>query len=79
LQINPNNENVLNSKGIALCNLGKYDEAISCFDRILVLNPNATQVLNNKGDVLTKLGRQADAEMCYERASKLGTKKEIYR
>ena len=72
MRINPNNEIVLNNKGVSLYNLEKYHEAISCFDRILVLNPNAGQVLKNKGDALTKLQRHADAERCYKRARGLG-------
>jgi Tfp pilus assembly protein PilF len=78
MRINPNNEDVLNNKGVSLYNLGKYHEAISCFDRILVLNPNAGQVLKNKGDTLIKLERHADAKRCFERANKLGIRTEMY-
>ena len=42
LQIDPNDTDALNSKGDALINLGKYDEAIQYFDKALQVDPNYT-------------------------------------
>jgi tetratricopeptide (TPR) repeat protein len=61
----------LNNKGLALYRLGKYQEAINCFDRILILNPNVKHVLINKYKALDKLGKTKEAELCYERSQKI--------
>ena len=38
----------LYNKGIALDNLGKYQEAITYYDKVLAINPNYVDALNNK-------------------------------
>ena len=35
----PNNPDLLNKKGVALRGLGRYDEALECFNRSLQLDP----------------------------------------
>lgn len=35
----PNNPDILNKKGVALRGLGRYDEAIECFNKSLQLDP----------------------------------------
>jgi len=39
----------LNNKGVALAALGKCEEAIDCFDKVLRMNPHNELVLLNKG------------------------------
>ena len=39
LKIDPNHVNALNNKGLALNNLGKYEEAIDWFDKALEIDP----------------------------------------
>ena len=39
----------LNNKGLALKNLGKYQEAIEWYDKALKIDPNDIYALNNKG------------------------------
>jgi tetratricopeptide (TPR) repeat protein len=39
LLLQPNNPDLLNKKGVALRSLGRYDEAIECFNRSLQLDP----------------------------------------
>jgi len=41
--------------------MGRYNEAISSYDRILILNPNHDVALNNKGAALSKLGQPSQA------------------
>ena len=41
--------------------LGRYEEAIECFDRALEINPNFAEAWNNKGNVLDELGRYEEA------------------
>ncbi|CUR51836.1 TPR repeat-containing protein [Nitrosotalea devaniterrae] len=37
--ITPNDPNLLNKKGVALRGLGRYDEALECFNKSLQLDP----------------------------------------
>jgi len=39
LLLQPNNPNLLNKKGVVLRSLGRYDEAIECFNKSLQLDP----------------------------------------
>jgi tetratricopeptide (TPR) repeat protein len=40
LAIDPNNSYAWNNKGNALHNLGKYNEAIKCYDEAIELEPS---------------------------------------
>ena len=48
---------VWNNKGNALDNLGKYEEAIQCFDKVLELDPNNADVKTAKEKALKALGK----------------------
>jgi tetratricopeptide (TPR) repeat protein len=39
LLLQPNNPDLLNKKGVILRSLGRYDEAIECFNKSLQLDP----------------------------------------
>jgi tetratricopeptide (TPR) repeat protein len=39
LLLQPNNPDLLNKKGVVLRSLGRYDEAIECFNKSLQLDP----------------------------------------
>jgi tetratricopeptide (TPR) repeat protein len=39
----------LNNKGLALHDLGKYNESIGYYDKVLAIDPNYVKVLFNKG------------------------------
>jgi serine/threonine protein kinase len=58
----------LNSEGICLSDLGRYDEAIECFDRALRYAPRWVNLWANKGRALRALGRHGEALQCYDRA-----------
>lgn len=60
LKIDPTNVKVLN-RGIALYELGKNQEALEVFDKVLEFDKKNALALNNKGAVLRKLGRYQDA------------------
>ena len=47
--------------GVALENLGKYDEAIIMYDHSLKLNPNYALAYYNKGQSLNKLKKYNEA------------------
>ena len=55
-------------KGLALCMLGRYDEAISAYDRALEIKSKDAYVLHSKGLALRKLGRSAEASESLKRA-----------
>ena len=53
----PENNNTLYSKAVALHNLGRNEEAITFFDMVLEIDPNNADALNGKGYSLYKLDR----------------------
>jgi len=60
--------NSLYDEGNFLLCLGKYEEAIKCYDRILKLTPYSKTALGYKGLALLKLNRHSEAIHCYEKA-----------
>ncbi len=60
-----------NNKGASLRALGRYEEAISCYERALELDPRYANAWNNKGFSLYALGRYEEAISCYERSLEL--------
>ncbi len=61
MALDPNATDILNNKGIVLIKLGKYDEAIQVFDKILTLDNENVGGLYNKGVALDRLGRHTEA------------------
>lgn len=57
----------LNARGVAHQRAGMYDEALSCFERILEIEPDHPVALSNRGIVLRQLGRLKEAEACFDR------------
>jgi tetratricopeptide (TPR) repeat protein len=62
LNINPNNIYALNGKGNALYGLGKYQDAITYYDRALAIDPNFVTASSNKQLALDMLERQAQQQ-----------------
>jgi tetratricopeptide (TPR) repeat protein len=58
----------LNNKGLALDNLGKYEQAIECYDKALEIEPNYILAWYNKGNALGNLGKPEEAIECYDKA-----------
>jgi len=56
------------NKGGALYFLGKYEEAIKCYDKAIEIDPNNSVVWNNKGLALYFLGKYDEAIKCYDKA-----------
>jgi tetratricopeptide (TPR) repeat protein len=52
LSIDPNDTLALGNKGIALSDLGQYDQAIQLFDKVLSIDPNDVDTIYNKAYVL---------------------------
>ena len=56
-----NDKTLLHDKGVELLQLGKSEEAISYFDKVLEIDPNDLKALNNKGAALGNLGKSEEA------------------
>jgi curved DNA-binding protein CbpA len=56
------------NKGGALYALGKYDEAIECYDKAIEIDPGSPVVWNNKGLALNSLGKYDEAIASYDKA-----------
>jgi Flp pilus assembly protein TadD len=48
--------------------LGRFEEALRCFNEALVLDPHDAMAWNNKGVCLAGLGRHDEAIACYNKA-----------
>jgi predicted amidohydrolase len=55
-------------KGVALGELGKYEEAIKCYDKAIEIEPNYEDAWYNKGVALGELGKYEEAIKCYDKA-----------
>ncbi|WP_280710524.1 tetratricopeptide repeat-containing glycosyltransferase family protein [Bradyrhizobium sp. BR13661] len=55
-------------QGQALFGLGRYAEALDCFDAFERLNPNVAPLYQTRGLCLQRLGRFADAQADFERS-----------
>ena len=56
------------NKGISLDNLGRYEEAIGCYDKVLEIDPRNAKAWNNKGCSLINLDQLEDAIRCFDKA-----------
>ena len=56
------------NKGVSLDALGKPQEAIACYDRVLEIDPRDAGAWSNKGVALGTLGRYDEAIACLDRA-----------
>ena len=56
------------NKGISLGNLGRYDESVRCFDRMLEIDPRQANAWYNKGHSLGNLGRYDESVRYFDRA-----------
>ena len=60
--------NAMYDEGKLLLCMGRYEEALQCYDRILEISPTSKRAEGYKGLALFKLKRHAEASQCYERA-----------
>jgi tetratricopeptide (TPR) repeat protein len=69
LEINPKNvdEKGRYNKGYALSSLGKYTEAIQCYDEALKSDSNNLDILIGKGIALNKLNKHQQAIECFDK------------
>ena len=56
-------------KGISYKSLGKYEEAIDCYDKAIEINPFYWNAYCNKGSILhNNMGLYQEAIDCYDKA-----------
>ena len=58
--MNPHSYNAMGRKGLALFDIGRLEEAISYFDKVLYKDSNNTLALYYKAIALEELGRYDD-------------------
>jgi tetratricopeptide (TPR) repeat protein len=63
-----NTVNNLINEGISLLIVGKYNEAISLFDKVLAVDPTNTLALSNKGTTLAYLQKYNEAISLFDKA-----------
>ena len=56
-----------NNDGAKLSKLGKFEEAIECYDKAIEINPNFFLALGNKGLALFNLKRYEEAMECFDK------------
>ena len=71
IEIDPNNADAWNNKGIALHNLRKYKEAIECNDRAVKIDPNYVKAWNTEGIAPHNLRKYKEAIDCCDMAIKI--------
>ncbi|OGT08248.1 MAG: hypothetical protein A2X78_01315 [Gammaproteobacteria bacterium GWE2_37_16] len=59
--VESNDPDVLNRRGIKLFNLQRYEEALRCYNRALAFRPNDLQLIHNRSAVLIVLNRNLEA------------------
>jgi len=59
------------NKGVALGDLGRYDDAIRCIDEALKINPRYAEAWTGKGSASGNLGRVDDAIRCFDEAIRI--------
>jgi len=58
----------LTNKGLAFYSLGKYQEAIACYDKAMESDPGLAGAPTNKGNVFFSLGKYEEAITYYDKA-----------
>src|SRR5215813_10311133 len=64
-------------KGIILCSLGRYTEALPCLDQALTLDAGNAPAWYNKGLTLYRLHRHEEALIAYDRSLALELDKAV--
>jgi tetratricopeptide (TPR) repeat protein len=77
LEIDPKNVDVCYCKGIALCYLEKYEEAIECYDKALEIDPRRVDGWLFKGVTFHDSGKNAEAIKCFNKALEIDPSNEV--
>ena len=66
--LNPDHPDSLKKRGDALFGLGRYEDAINCYDRAIHNQPNNPKLWCSLASALMKLTRYREAMACFDRA-----------
>jgi tetratricopeptide (TPR) repeat protein len=55
------------NQGMSLHNVGRFAEALACYDQALAQDSNLAMAWSNRGEALAALGRQDEAAHCFDR------------
>jgi tetratricopeptide (TPR) repeat protein len=58
----------ISNRGLSFAALGRYAEALGCYDEALALKPDLAPIHNNRGNALRHLGRVGEALAAFDRA-----------
>jgi tetratricopeptide (TPR) repeat protein/CHAT domain-containing protein len=61
LEIKPDLHEAWNNRGVALRNLGRFEQAIASYDQALEIKPDKHEAWSNRGNALDNLGRYEEA------------------
>ncbi len=67
----PRNLKALKYKAYSLYFLGRFEDAIACYDKVIEVEPDNPSPYAGKSKALEKLGRLEEARDCYKLAKKL--------
>lgn len=67
LELQPDDYEAWNNKGVVLKNLGRYSKAIAAYNQALQIKPDKHEAWNNKGNALSDLGRYQEAISAYDK------------
>lgn len=71
LRKDPQNLEALKYKAYSLYFLGKFEDAISFYDKVIELEPSNPSHYTGKSKALEKLGREKEARKCYKQARRI--------
>ena len=63
--VNPSLAELWNIKGLAYCNLSRYNDAVKCYDRATEMDIQFAEAWFNKGLALVNLNRYDEAIWCF--------------
>ena len=57
--------------------LKKYEEAVSCYDKVIEIDPDFENIWYNKGWALDRLNRKKESQLCFDKVDQLNNEKTV--